>query len=381
MSLTITKVNLPQSKYSIKAPHSMDPIGVTIHETGNIASAMAEISYMQGNNNLVSYHFAVDDYRAIQGLPLDRNGWHSGDGANGRGNRRTIGVEHCYNWNGRTTTENDSVNNPKYQKAIDNGIELVANLFIQYPQWGEPESGKNIWQHNHHDGKNCPQRIRQERRWNEYVSRVKERYYQLKGISSDTYTVKSGDTLWGIANKNGITVDELKELNGLSSNLIKPDQVLRLKKEVKPVPKPKPKPKPTTTVAGARLVKNEDAYFLATENIKVRNAPSTSATHTGTLPKGSSINYKRVFEGNGYRWLEYVGNSGNTLYLPYRALTGNTSNWGTFHSTRPRGKTIDEMAREVIRGDHGTGHTNRRKSLGVSQSVYDQVRKRVNQLS
>lgn len=41
-------------------------------------------------------------------------------------------------------------------------------------------------------------------------------------------------------------------------------------------------------------------------------------------------------------------------------------------------KSISQMADEVIRGDHGSGHTNRRKSLGISQSEYEKVRKEVN---
>lgn len=106
-----------------------------------------------------------------------------------------------------------------------------------------------------------------------------------------------------------------------------------------PVESPKPVVKPSTSIAGAKLVKNENAYFLATENIKVRSQPTTKATHTGTFPKDASLNYKRVFEGNGYRWLEYTGNSGNTLYLPYRRLSGDTKNWGTFHASRPQSKT------------------------------------------
>lgn len=113
-------------------------------------------------------------------------------------------------------------------------------------------------------------------------------------------------------------------------------------KPVKPSKPSKPsKPaKPSTGsdgLYGARLVKNENAFFLATENIKVRNAPSVTAKHTGTLPKGSSINYKKVYEGNGYRWLQYTGNSGNKLYLPYRESGSGKEQWGTFHDKRPSG--------------------------------------------
>lgn len=82
-----------------------------------------------------------------------------------------------------------------------------------------------------------------------------------------------------------------------------------------------------------------------------------------------------------YRWLEYIGNSGAVLYLPYRRLSGDTKSWGTFHADRPQTKSIDDMAREVIAGKHGIGHTNRRKSLGINQTEYDKVAKRVNQLA
>jgi N-acetylmuramoyl-L-alanine amidase len=45
-----------------------------------------------------------------------------------------------------------------------------------------------------------------------------------------------------------------------------------------------------------------------------------------------------------------------------------------------KGKSIDQMANEVIVGKHGSGHETRRKSLGISASEYAKVRARVNQL-
>jgi len=43
------------------------------------------------------------------------------------------------------------------------------------------------------------------------------------------YTVKKGDTLWSIATANGITVSKLKELNNLSTNELKVGDTLKIK--------------------------------------------------------------------------------------------------------------------------------------------------------
>lgn len=47
-------------------------------------------------------------------------------------------------------------------------------------------------------------------------------------VKTDSYMVKKGDTLYGIANKYNITVDELKKLNNLVSNNLSIGQVLLL---------------------------------------------------------------------------------------------------------------------------------------------------------
>ena len=53
-------------------------------------------------------------------------------------------------------------------------------------------------------------------------------YDVIPNTDSDVYVVKKGDSLWSIAKKYGISVDELKSLNKLSSNLLSVGQVLKV---------------------------------------------------------------------------------------------------------------------------------------------------------
>lgn len=55
--------------------------------------------------------------------------------------------------------------------------------------------------------------------------------YSLKGSNeeNDYYVVKKGDSLWSIAKKYNMTVDELKSINNLNSNLLSIGQRLKIK--------------------------------------------------------------------------------------------------------------------------------------------------------
>ncbi|PGH37399.1 MAG: hypothetical protein CRN43_21405 [Candidatus Nephrothrix sp. EaCA] len=44
-----------------------------------------------------------------------------------------------------------------------------------------------------------------------------------------TYTVQRGDTLWEIANKSGLSVQDIKQLNELQSNSLYVGQKLKLR--------------------------------------------------------------------------------------------------------------------------------------------------------
>lgn len=170
MALKITRVSTPSNKYSIKCPYAMTPTRIAVHNTANKASAMAEISYMLNNNNEVSYHFAVDGERAVQGLPLNRNGWHTGDGGKGIGNRQSIGIEICYSTG---TSE-------QFNASEKNGAKLVALLLKQYG-WGIDK----VTKHQDYSGKYCPHKTL-DLGWQRFINMVKEELEALNQSQNAT---------------------------------------------------------------------------------------------------------------------------------------------------------------------------------------------------
>ena len=99
-----------------------------------------------------------------------------------------------------------------------------------------PNTESLIIEYGFIDNKRDADRI--QNNYKEYVEAVIKAVMEYKGLKyvppkeeqkSDVYIVKLGDTLWTIAKNNGITVQKLKEINNLSSNLLKVGQTLKLK--------------------------------------------------------------------------------------------------------------------------------------------------------
>ncbi|MCY8654273.1 N-acetylmuramoyl-L-alanine amidase [Bacillus spizizenii] len=226
MTITVKKNLVSEAKYALKCPNHMDAEYITIHNTANDASAANEISYMIGNTSSTSFHFAVDDKEVIQGLPLNRNAWHTGDGTNGSGNRKSIGVEICYSKSGGA----------KYYAAEKLAIKFVAQL-LKERGWGIDRVRK----HQDWNGKYCPHRILSEGRWDEVKAAIEAELKALGGkttskptssaskASGGTYTVIKGDTLSAIAKEHGVSVANLQSWNNIKDpNKITVGQKLKL---------------------------------------------------------------------------------------------------------------------------------------------------------
>ena len=174
MTIKVTQDLVSPSKYGIKCPNSMDAKYITFHNTANDASAKNEISYMNGNSNQVSYHFAVDDVEVRQGIPVNRNAWHCGDGSGANsGNRTSIGVEVCYSKSG----------GERYKKAEALAIKFIAQL-LKERGWGVDRVKK----HEDWSGKHCPHRVLDEGRWGAVKEAIAKELAKLNGSKAPTKT-------------------------------------------------------------------------------------------------------------------------------------------------------------------------------------------------
>ena len=160
--MEIRQMLVDESKYSLKCPYTMTPKFLIVHNTANDASANNEISYMRTNNSSTSFHIAVDDVEAVQGIPFNRNSFNAGDGRNGNGNRNGIAIEICYSKSG----------GDKWEKAKTNAVELIVQLLNQYG-WGIEQVKK----HQDFSGKYCPHRILDEG-WEGFLNRIREKLGQ-----------------------------------------------------------------------------------------------------------------------------------------------------------------------------------------------------------
>lgn len=169
----VFKQNLVASEnYSIKCPYLMTAEFIVVHNTANDATAQNEVAYMIGNKNQVSFHYAVDDQEVVQGIPINRNAWHAGDG-NGEGNRKGISIEICYSKSGGT----------RFDQAEKNAAHFIATL-LRERQWGI----EKVKKHQDFRNKYCPHRTL-DKGWNGFLQMIKSYLDDIPVISSSDFKV------------------------------------------------------------------------------------------------------------------------------------------------------------------------------------------------
>ena len=164
----IRTIECPKDKYNIKCPYPMKATRIVVHNTANDAPAKNEIAYMHSNNMETSFHFAVDDVEAVQGISLDRNAWHASDGGNGKGNREGIAIEICYSKSG----------GEKFIKAEQNAVELIVDILKRYG-WGIDK----VTKHQDYSGKYCPHRTL-DMGWDRFIKMIEDKLIHNDPVKS-----------------------------------------------------------------------------------------------------------------------------------------------------------------------------------------------------
>ncbi|MDN6342376.1 MAG: N-acetylmuramoyl-L-alanine amidase [Lactococcus lactis] len=318
---------------------------ITVHQTGNTSKGANAVMHARlqsnGNSRNAGWQWQVDDKVAIQSISNNKSAYHAGSY---KGNTESIGVEHCVN------------SDANYKKVLQNGAELVADIMKK-----ENIPLSRVVQHNYWSGKNCPTQLRAGKAgisWSDYKKMVQQAYKGNKPI------IPSGNSKPSNKPFKGSIVDYLHQ-QGIKSNMAN---------------------RKNLAVEYGIVSKESDYTGTAKQNTALlktmqKGKPKQEGTRKEPIKSG--------YKGNSI--VDYLVSIGkNTSFANRKKLAkqyGISNYKGTASQNKQLlnamrsgslSKSISTMAKEVEAGKHGSGHANRRKSLGISQSKYDKVRAEVN---
>ena len=161
------------------------------------------------------------------------------------------------------------------------------------------------------------------------------------------YVVKKGDSLYSIANKNNITVDELKKINNLTSNMLSIGQVLKLPTQDK-----------VEEIAMYTVQKGDSLYSIAKKfGITVDEIKSLNNLTSNNLAIGEQlmiksstgdepINPEEECIGTGYaepQYIMYTVQRGDSLYTIARRNNTSVDNIKALNNLTNNNLTIGEQ--------------------------------------
>lgn len=151
--------------------------------------------------------------------------------------------------------------------------------------------------------------------------------------ASSTYKVQSGDTLWKISQKNGVTVSQLKSWNNLSSDLILVNQTL--------------------TVGGSSAsnasAENTTSSSSSSANSSSSSSAGTSGSGTYTVKSGDTLSSIARAHGMNYRTLMNNNNISSHLIYPGQKLTVNGSSAGSSDSSASSSSNSTASKKEEVK--------------------------------
>ncbi|MGY3750018.1 LysM peptidoglycan-binding domain-containing protein [Vagococcus acidifermentans] len=165
------------------------------------------------------------------------------------------------------------------------------------------------------------------------------------GNTSGNYKVKSGDTLYGIASKYGVTVANLKSWNGLKSDLIYVGQSLSIKGRSVVTVSNTSSGNSGSTASGSYKVKSGDTlsgiasrYGVTVANLKSWNGLKSDLIYVGqslSIKGKSVVTVSNTSSGSNTSAASYAVKSGDTLYgiaAKYGVTVANLKSWNGLKS-------------------------------------------------
>ena len=342
-SLTVfTKISPNHNNGRIHATYN--PSGVidkiTIHHMAGNLSIETCANVFSGSRQASSNYGVGSDGRVGLYVEEKDRPWTSGSPAN---DYRAVTIE----------VANDQIGGDWHvsDKAIDSVINLCVDICkrngIKKLNFTGDASG-NLTMHCYFQATGCPGPYLKSK-----FNYIAEQVNSMLGVTtesgkdstdSDTvYTVVNGDTLSGIAAKYGTTYQKLAAYNNIANpNIINVGQTIKIPRTAATSSTPEP-----------------------TQPVSTKKSNEEVAKDVINGKYGNGDARKNQLEAEGYSYSE-IQNIVNQM------LSGSSS--------KPSAKkSIDEVAKAVIRGDYGNG-PERKKKLEAEGYSYAQVQRKVNQL-
>ena len=188
----------------------------------------------------------------------------------------------------------------KIRKAYQRRLPSNSSKDYYYMMRNTPNTESIIVEYGFLDNKKDAEKLKT--KYKDYVDAVVDAVLEYKNIEgvpkndSSYYIVKSGDTLWSIARLNNITVDELKKINNLNSNMLTIGQKLKINTKIS-------NDQTNYTVkSGDTLYSIANKYGISVDELKSSNGLTSNILSIGetlVIPNVNNV---------------YVVKSGDTLY-------------------------------------------------------------------